>query len=66
MNDELQASQAEAEQLRKQGTTLQGQLDAAQAKLNQQQAALVAAQQVQSTLQVRVCTHYCSSSSSRL
>jgi len=52
LTDELQASQAEAGQLRKQVGSLQAQLESAQAKLTQLQAAVAAAQEAHSTLQV--------------
>lgn len=53
LTDKLVAGEAEVEQLRKQSSSLQGQLDAAQAKVSQQAAALAAVQEAQSKQQVR-------------
>lgn len=52
LTDELQASQAETGQLRKQVGSLQGQLEPAQTKITQLQAAVAAAQETHNTLQV--------------
>lgn len=53
LTDNLHACEAELGQLRRQASSMQVQLDAAQAKVTQQAAALTAAQEAHSTLQVR-------------
>lgn len=53
LTDKLHACEAETGQLRKQASSLQGQLESAQAKIIQQTAALTAAHEAHSTLQVR-------------
>lgn len=70
LTDKLMASEAEAELLRKQSSSLQSQLDAAQAKVSQQAATLSAVQEAQTKQQVgqgrNACTyallgwHHCS------
>lgn len=53
LTDKLHACEAELSQLCRQASSMQVQLDAAQAKVTQQAAALTAAQEAHSTLQVR-------------
>lgn len=52
LTDKLHACEAEAGQLRKQASTLQSQLESAQAKMSQQTAALTSAHEAHTTLQV--------------
>jgi cellobiose-specific phosphotransferase system component IIA len=52
LTDKLHACEAETGQLRKQASTLKGRLEAAQAKITQQTAALTSAHEAYTTLQV--------------